>query len=224
LRESETRLRELARQLLAHQEAERHELAKELHESLAQGVAALKLQLRTFEEKLPGGDEALRQDYRRALGELDQIMEKLRRRAEELSPQMLADLGLAGGLKALAEGCGMEYDLHLEDLRRAFSMEDQVSIYRIFQEALSNACRHAHATRVTLTGKQGDGQAEFLVEDNGQGFEVGPPDDLESGRRGIGLASMNERVRALGGTFKLESRVGAGTRVFFAIPAAKRKK
>ena len=224
LRESETRLRNLARQLLAHQEAERHELSRELQESLAQGVAALKLHLRTFEEKLPGGDEALRQDYRQALGELDQIMEKLRRRAADLSPQMLADLGLAGGLKALAESCAIECDLHLEDLGRVFSLEDQVSIYRIFQEALSNVSQHAHATRVTLAGKKGDGQAEFLVEDNGQGFEVGDLDDLEAGYRGIGLASMAERVKALGGTFKLESQVGAGTRVFFTIPKTKGKK
>jgi len=224
LRESEARLRNLARQLLDHQEAERRELSRELQESLAQGIAAAKLQLRTFEEKLPGGDGALRQDYRQALGELDQIVEKLRRRAAELSPQMLADLGLAGSLKALAESCGMECDLHLEDLGRVFSMEEQVSIYRIFQEALSNACQHAQATRVTLTGKKGDGQAEFLVEDNGQGFEVGHLDDLEAGRRGIGLDSMAERVKALGGTFKLESQVGAGTRVFFTIPKTKRKK
>jgi len=193
-------------------------------ESLAQGIAAAKLQLRTLEEKLPGGDEALRQDYRQAMRELDQIVEKLRRRAAELSPQMLADLGLAGGLKALAESCGTKCDLHLEDLGRVFSMEDQVSIYRIFQEALRNACQHAQATRVTLAGKKGDGQAEFLVEDNGQGFEVGRPDDLEAGRRGIGLDSMGERVKALGGTFKLESQVGAGTRVFFTIPKTKRKK
>jgi len=223
LRESEARLRNLARQLLAHQEVERRELSSELQESLAQGIAAAKLQLRTFEEKLPGGDEALRQDYRQALGELDQIVEKLARRAAELSPQMLADLGLAGGLKALAEGYGMEYDLHLEDLGQVFSMEDQVTIYRIFQEALSNACQHAQATRVTLAGKKVDGQVEFLVEDNGQGFEVGRLDDLEAGRRGIGLASMAERVKALGGTFKLESQVGAGTRVFFTIPKTRKK-
>jgi two-component system, NarL family, sensor histidine kinase UhpB len=224
LRESEDRLRNLARQLLAHQEVERRELSTELQESLAQGIAALKLQLRTFEEKLPGGDEALRQDYRQTLGELDQIMEKLRRRAADLSPQMLADLGLAGGLKVLAESCGTKCDLQLGDLGRAFCLDDQVSIYRIFQEALSNACRHARATLVTLAAKKGDGKVEFLVEDNGRGFEVGGLDDLEAGRRGIGLASMGERVKALGGTFNLESQVGTGTRVIFTIPMTKKKK
>ena len=223
LRESETRLRNLATRLLAYQEEERRELSNELQESLAQGIAAAKLQLRTIAEKLPGGDEAVQQDYRQALGKLDQIVEKLRRRAAALSPQMLADLGLAGGLKALADSCGMECDLHLEDLGRVFSMEDQVSIYRIFQEALSNACRHARATRVTLAGKKGDGNVEFLVEDNGQGFEVDRQEDLEGGRRGIGLASMSERVKALGGTFKLESQVGVGTRVFFTIPKSRKK-
>ncbi len=223
LRESEARLRNLARQLLAYQEEERRELSNELQESLAQGIAAAKLQLRPLIEKLPGDDEELRQEYRQALGGLDQVVEKLRRRAAELSPQMLADLGLAGGLKALVESCGTKCDLHLEDMGRVFSMEDQVNIYRIFQEALSNACRHAQATEVTLAARKGERQAEFLVEDNGQGFEVGRLDDLEAGRRGIGLASMAERVKALGGTFKLESQVGVGTRVFFTIPKSQNK-
>ena len=59
---------------------------------------------------------------------------------------------------------------------------------------------------------------DFLVEDNGQGFEVGKLDDLEVGKRGIGLAAMSERVRALGGTFKVESQIGVGTRIFISIP------
>ncbi len=223
LRESEAKLRNLAMRLLAYQEEERRELSSELQESLAQGIAAVKLRLRTIAERLPGSDEAVQQDYRQALGELDQIVEKLRRRAAALSPQMLADLGLAGGLKVLAESCDVECDLHLNDLGRAFTMEDQVSIYRIFQAALSNVCQHAQATRVTLAGKKVDGGVEFLVEDNGQGFEVGRPEDLEGGRRGIGLASMAERVKALGGTFKLESQVGVGTRVFFTIPQSRKK-
>ncbi|MGA8573238.1 MAG: chemotaxis protein CheB [Desulfobaccales bacterium] len=223
LRESEAKLRNLAMRLLAYQEEERREISSELQESLAQGIAAVKLRLRTIAERLPGSDEAVQQDYRQALGDLDQIVEKLRRRAAALSPQMLADLGLAGGLKVLADSCDVECDLHMNDLGRVFTMEDQVSIYRIFQEALSNVCQHAQATRVTLAGKKVDGQVEFLVEDNGQGFEVGRPEDLEGGRRGIGLASMAERVKALGGTFKLESQVGVGTRVFFTIPQSKKK-
>ena len=63
---------------------------------------------------------------------------------------------------------------------------------------------------------------DFLVEDNGQGFDVGRIEDLEAGRRGIGLAAMSERLRALGGTLKIESQIGVGTRIFFSIPKSRK--
>ena len=177
LKDSEAKLRDLARQLLALQEAERRELSIELQESLAQSITALKLELRTFEEKLPAKDGGLREDYHRALEKINEIIEQLRRRATELSPQMLADLGLTVGLRSLCENAFMGLDLEcshdLDDLSQFFTVEDQVSIYRIFQEALNNVREHAQATRVVITAKKTDRRVDFLVEDNGQGFEVG---------------------------------------------------
>ena len=101
LKESETRLRDLTQQLLALQDKERQELSWELHEELAQNITALKLELQTFEPKLPEGDEKLRRDYRQALEKINGMVENLRRRAADLSPQMLEDLGLSGGLEKL---------------------------------------------------------------------------------------------------------------------------
>ena len=90
----------------------------------------------------------------------------------------------------------------MDDLSEVFSLEDQVSIYRIFQQAMDNISRYAQASQVTLSAKKTDDRVDFLVEDNGQGFEVGRIEDVEAGRKGIGLAAISERVRALGGTFK----------------------
>lgn len=221
-RDSEAKLRSLTLKVLALQEKERQQLSWELQEDLAQYITALKLELRAFEPKLPEGDEKLRQDYRQALNKINVIVKNLRDRAMDLSPQLLADLGLTVGLKSLCESYGMECLFDLDDLSECFSIEDQVSIYRVFQEAMNNASRHAHASQVTLIAKKKDGRVDFLVEDNGQGFEVGRMEDLEEGRRGIGLAAMSERIKALGGTLKIESQPGVGTRIFFNIPRTRK--
>ena len=222
LKESETRLRTLTQQLLALQDKERQELSRELHEELAQDITALKMDLRRFEPMLPAGDEQLRQKYHQALEKIDDMVETLRRRAADLSPQMLADLGLAAGLESMCDGYKIACTLGLDDLNQVFSLEDQVSIYRIFQQAMDNVSRYAQASQVTLSAKKTDDRVDFLVEDNGQGFEVGRLEDVEAGRKGIGLAAISERVRALGGTFKLESQIGVGTRIFFSLPTSRK--
>ena len=222
LKESEAKLRDLTQRVLALQEKERQQLSWELQEALAQDITALKLELRTFEPKLPSDDEQLRQDYRQALEKIDGIVENLRRRAMDLSPQMLKDLGLTVGLKSLCEDFGLSHNLecniHLDELGESFSAADQISIYRIFQEALDNIFRHAAATKVTLAAKGKVDEVEFLVEDNGRGFD---PATAEA-PQGVGLAAMAERVGALGGTFKLESQIAVGTRIFFTIPKSRK--
>ena len=218
LKESEARLRDLTRRVLALQEKERQQLSWELQENLAQEITALKLELRTFELKLPADDAQLRQDYRKALKKIDKMVENLRRRATDLSPQVLEDLGLTVGLQSLCEDFSRSHDLkcdlHLDELGEFFRAADQISIYRIFQEALDNISRHAEATKVTLAAQGKVDAVEFLVEDNGRGFD---PAAAEA-PQGVGLAAMAERVRALGGTFKLESQIAVGTRILFTIP------
>jgi PAS domain S-box-containing protein len=218
LRKSEQRLRFLASQLLTAHEKERQQLSWELQEDLAQNITALKMELRTFEPKLPADNEKLRQDYHQALEKIDGIITNLRQRAMDLSPQMLADLGLNAGLNTLCESYQMGCLCDLDDLTQLFTQDDQVNIYRIFQEALNNVRLHAQASQVALSVKKTDDRVDFLMEDNGQGFDVGKMEDVEAGRKGIGLAAMSERVRALGGTFKIESQIGVGTRIFFSIP------
>jgi signal transduction histidine kinase len=218
LKESEARLRDLAQQLLTLQEEERQELSCELQESLAQNIAALKMQLRFFERGLPQGDHKPREDLHQIMVTMDEIMDNLRRRAADLSPQMLMDLGLATGLKSLCEDYRLACTLDLEDLSKIFTMDEQVGIYRVFQEALNNISRHAQASQVTIAAKKTDDRVDFLIEDNGQGFDLDRLEGSGAELRGIGLSAMSERVRALGGTFKIESQPGVGTRIFFSLP------
>ncbi len=217
-KQTEAKLRDLTQRILALQEKERQQLSWELQEDLAQNITALKMELRTFEPKLPVDDEKLRQDYHQALEKIDGIVANLRQRAMDLSPQMLADLGLNAGLNTLCKSYQMDCLCDLNDLTQLFTQDDQVNIYRIFQEALNNVHLHAQASQVTLSAKKTDDRVDFLMEDNGQGFDVGKMEDVEAGRKGIGLAAMSERIRALGGTFKIESQIGVGTRIFFSIP------
>jgi hypothetical protein len=164
LKESEAKLRDLARQLLFLQEEERRALSLDLQGSLAHSIAVLKMDLRTFEQKLPARNKALRDEYRQTLKQIDVIVENLRRRAAELSPQILTDLGLTVGLKSLCESYGIESHFYLDDLSECFSLDDQFSIYRVFQEALNNVSRHSKASLVTLSAKKQDDLVEFLVE------------------------------------------------------------
>jgi two-component system, chemotaxis family, CheB/CheR fusion protein len=222
LKESEAKLQDLNRKVLALQDQERQELSWELQEDLAQNITALKLKLWSFEPKLPENDAQLRQEYRQILDGINGIVEALRHRAMDLSPNMLEDLGLNSGLKSLCENfyrsAGIDCETTLDDLDQFFSKSEQTTIYRVFQEALNNVGRHAQASKVTLFAKKGEDRVDFLVEDNGQGFDVGREEDLVLGRQGIGLATMAERVRGLGGTFEVESQPGVGTRIFFSLP------
>ena len=217
VRESEAKLRRLTERVLSLQEKERQQLSWELHEDLAQYITALKLELRGFEPKLPKGDEKLQQDYRQALNKINVVVNKLRLRARDLSPQLLTNLGLTVSLRACARISrihGLECNLHLDELSQFFDAADQISIYRVFEEAFGNIVQHADATKVTLAAKTKDDEVEFLVEDNGQGFDP----DIEEACQGVGQSAMAERVRALGGAFKLESQIAVGTRILFTIP------
>ena len=219
-RKSEAKLRKLTQRVLALQEKQRKQLSWELQEDLAQYITALKLELRRFEPKLPEGDEKLRQDYHQVLNKINVIVENLRRHALDLSPLVLADLGLTVGLKSMFENfCrinDLECDLNLDELNQFFNDLDQISIYRVFEEALENVFQHAAATKVTLATKIKEDELEFLVEDNGQGFDPA----IAEANPGVGLSIMAERVRALGGTFKLESHIAVGTSILFTIPRA----
>jgi signal transduction histidine kinase len=103
------------------------------------------------------------------------------------------------------------------DLKNLFSLPVQTIIYRIFQEALTNIGKHAHPTTVTISSKKEGNRVNFVVQDNGAGFDVEEVDSGGAGRR-IGLAAMKERLSMVGGSFTIQSRRQRGTRLSFTIP------
>jgi signal transduction histidine kinase len=171
---------------------------------------------------------ALRNDCDQLNDVLDDIIDNVRRLSHDLSPSILEDLGLMAALRNLFDGVEKHYQLtsfsaDLDDLDPLFSPEACINIYRLFQESLNNIAKHARATRVTVKARLQDLQVAFAIEDQGVGFDVQEVRRPSQKRRGMGLATMEERVKLLGGTFEVDSQIGRGTIISFTLPISVNK-
>ncbi|OGR26320.1 MAG: hypothetical protein A2139_04485 [Desulfobacca sp. RBG_16_60_12] len=222
LRESEQRLRFLTSQLLSAQERERKRISMELHDELGQSLAVLKLQIRAIERALGDDQRDLKAECRELLHYLDGVIDDIRRLSRDLSPAILEDLGLQAALKYLIDGVSKHYTVshafEVEDLDHLFPVDAQIMIYRIFQECLTNISKHAGATEVSIVVKEKDGLISLVLEDNGAGFDPAQVLGRRASGLGLGLAALTERARMLGGTLKIRSQPGSGTRVACVIP------
>ena len=99
-----------------------------------------------------------------------------------------------------------------------FSQEDQILIFRIFQGALTNVVKHAQATHLSVIIRKQEGKVSFVVEDDGNGFDMKQVLACDVTERGLGLAAMEERARMLGGSFEIWSQEKAGTRITITVP------
>jgi PAS domain S-box-containing protein len=223
LKSSEERLRDLTSRLIKAQEAERKRLAIELHDDLGQSLMVLKLQVRQIEKLVPEDQRRIREHCTQVLDYINEVVENVRRLSRDLMPSILEDLGLVMAVKhILGHFCKyheLECSWEIDDIQELLAAEQEVIIYRIFQESLTNVARHARASRVTVAIKKSPGSIRFSIEDNGVGFDR---HDLSAGdlmEEGLGLASMEERVRMLNGTLEIWSRAGQGTKITFVVPA-----
>ncbi|MFA5111209.1 MAG: PAS domain S-box protein [Desulfobaccales bacterium] len=222
LRESEERLRKLASQLLHAQEGERHRLALELHDDLGQSLMVLKMQIRSIEKLLPADQWQTREQCAGALSYMNSIVDNVRRLSRDLRPAVLEDLGLPAALRLLLEEMhkyyGLELTLDLDDLEGLLSRDEQVNIYRIFQESLTNIVKHARASRVNIAIKREAGGVSVRVEDNGVGFDLAAVLARDAAGQGLGLAALEERVRMMGSKLTIDSRKNRGTTLAFIVP------
>ncbi|MFA4901884.1 MAG: PAS domain S-box protein [Desulfobaccales bacterium] len=222
LRESEQNMRYLASQLLTAQERERQRISRDLHDDLGQSLMVLKMHLRAIERAMPANLTEQKQELVLQTSFIDEIVNNVRRFSRDLRPDVLDDLGLIFALKRLLEEFGalhnIEFSLDLDDLGNLLSSQAQIIIYRIFQESLTNIGKYAQASRVAVSLKNENDKVSFSVEDNGKGFDLEQVRALDVAKRGLGLTAMEERVRMLGGTLKICSQKGIGTRISFNIP------
>jgi len=200
---------------------ERNRLARELHDTIAQGLTATTLQIESADALLDVGSNAerARESLRRALSITQSNLEEARRSVLDLRAAPLEGRSLSEALKALVNEweteTGAATRFQAVNGRRPLPPRVEVALYRICQEALTNVARHAEAERVTVRLIATTEQVQLIVEDDGRGFDASEAVDRH------GLVGMNERTRMLGGTLDLRTRPGAGTRVQVTVPLEK---
>ncbi|MFE7118928.1 sensor histidine kinase [Streptomyces sp. NPDC057654] len=219
--------------------AERQRLAREIHDTLAQGLSSIVLLARAAEtaaaSEATGAAGTAEPDLRTARAHLREIgrtasdnLAEARRFVRALTPPALEDATLPEALRRLTTGftarftAGPEVRFHLDGEPRRLPVEAEVALLRLTQEALANVARHARAERAAVTLAFLDGQVTLDVYDDGVGFTPnGSAEGAEAGEAGrttFGLHGMRERIAELGGTLTVESAPGEGTAVAAALP------
>ncbi|WP_031510187.1 sensor histidine kinase [Streptomyces megasporus] len=223
---TETRADLAAAQHTAGVLAERERLAREIHDTLAQGLSSIHLLLRAAERALPPrADTAARHVEQARRAAVDNLAE-VRRFVADLAPPALEGTTLADALERL---CDTVADRHALRVRLTTTGEPtplptayEVALLRVAQSALSNTARHARARHVEVTLDRADDAVVLDVVDDGTGFDpAGLPADLpDPAAGGFGLAAMRARLRELGGTLTIESAPGEGTALSARLPLA----
>lgn len=221
LRVANERLQLLSRQVLDAQEAERRQIAHELHDEIGQNLSALKLFAGHLRTHLA---PALQVQVDEWVDLLDRAIGQVRDLSRLLRPVQLDHMGLAAALRALldtqARAAGWSVDFAADaDLPRLDTRQETVA-YRVAQEALTNAARHADAAHVSLEVKLAAGQLRLTLSDDGRGFDVEAARQRVMQGRSMGLLGMEERVQLAGGTFCIDSAPTQGTRIMVALPTS----
>ncbi|WP_405020366.1 sensor histidine kinase [Kitasatospora sp. NBC_00070] len=194
--------------------AERQRLAREIHDTLAQGLSSIVLLARSAESALPADPGAARERIAEVGRTASANLAEARRFVQALTPPALDGVTLTVALRRLADGQGAVF--HLDGEPYPLPVEAEVALLRLTQEALANAARHARAEAVAVTLTYLDDEVTLDVFDDGVGFD---PQALPSGEgRRFGLHGMRERIAALGGRLTVESAPGEGTVVAVSLP------
>ena len=221
LAEREKTLQELLGKTLEAQEEERRRVAYEVHDGLAQVAVAAHQRLQAFARRHPPDSEKGREDLARILSLVRQTVGDSRRIIADLRPTALDDFGLAVALRQEVEelrndGWRVEYEDQLRDQR--LSAPAEVALFRVAQEAMTNARKHAQTRRLFLALRRREGTIELEVRDWGRGFDPAALQRGDGPGERIGLSGMRERIGLLGGEFGVRTSPGVGTSVTARVP------
>jgi signal transduction histidine kinase/putative methionine-R-sulfoxide reductase with GAF domain len=218
-------MRYYARQITRAQEDERKRIAREAHDETAQILVALSRRLDAVmaSSELPSAAFKERLEGVREL--TTDALQSVRRFSQDLRPPVLDDLGFVAAVRGLTrnlEDAGVKTRLLVSGAPYRLSAEEELVLFRIAQESLNNTRRHADASEAKVMVSFHPTNVRMVIEDDGQGFDA--PDkfvDLVASGK-LGLIGMHERARILGGTLRIESEPGSGTRVIVDAPAHER--
>jgi signal transduction histidine kinase len=219
LRGSRDQLRKLTSELTLVEEQERRRIAMGLHESIAQLLSLAKTKVDVVldkEEDLGASQVKILRD----IGDwLDKAITETKTLAFDLYPPILYTVGLEAALRNLAKRMSEQHGLLIEfenDGQRASLSEDmRILLYRVAEELLANTCQHAKARRAGLSVSREDDLITITVSDDGVGF-----DPATRANAGLGLFTVSERLRSVGGSFEIDSAPGKGTRAMLSVSLA----
>jgi len=203
--------------LLSSIEVERQRISRELHDNTSQVLAATLLRLALLEKSFPREAEAMRASLGDIRDLIGNALDQLKSVVYDLRPAMLDDLGLVPALNWYLKKCverpGVEVSLTCEGTKARLPHQVEIALFRVAQEALANAVKHADARRIEVIIELQPGFVALKIFDNGRGF------DLHQARgRGLGLLSMRERIGLFDGQFNIVTAPGRGTRVYAVVP------
>ena len=205
------------RQLNETLEQETKRIAYAVHDEAGQLLVAVHLALADVSRDLP---KAQQDRLGRIDQLLDQVEQQLRRYSHELRPTVLDDLGWVPAIRFLAEGVSKRTNVPIR-IKTTFAGRlpgaVEIALYRLVQEALTNAAKHAKASRVLIHVRRIGQVLCCSIEDDGRGFDVREVQS-DRRRRGLGLIGMRERLSAIGGTFSIDSTPGHGTKLLIRVP------
>ena len=218
LKESQTKLRNLAVHLLSAREEERKQVAREIHDELGQLSTAIKMDLRWIEKRLAQSPEAVRDKIHGTVGLADQTIEIVHRISSDLRPGPLDDLGLASAVEwatsDFTRRTGIRAEAQVEISESRIGGNAATALFRIIQESLTNVARHARAQHVSVVLQESGELLQAAIDDDG----VGITSDQANSFASFGLIGVRERVRGMGGEVTITGKPGEGTCVRLSIP------
>jgi PAS domain S-box-containing protein len=217
-KEIEEALSGMSRKLIESQEQERARIGRELHDDINQRLAMLAVELEQLEEN-PSEIQSRVQELRKQTSEISEDVQAI---SHELHSSKLEYLGVVAGMKSWCKEFGerqkMEVDFH-SDVPSPMPLEIGLCLFRVVQEAFHNAVKHSHVKRVAVQLTADSEEIQLIVSDMGKGFDI----EAALRGRGIGLVSMQERVRLVNGTIAIHSKPMGGTTIQVRVPVGSKR-
>jgi signal transduction histidine kinase len=211
-------LLELGGRLVNLQEEERSRIARELHDDVCHRIALLATELQFAAESSPESSPQLSEKAGEVFRRLKELSEDVHDLSHRLHPRSLARLGLSEAIGKLCRSIGerrrIELAFEQRDMPDSIPDEAALCLYRVAQESLRNVAKHSRAQSAEVELRGGEGEVCLTITDSGSGYD---PDQVQE-QNGLGMISMRERLRALGGRLSVHSAPGEGTRVEAVVP------
>ena len=223
LRRNSEQIRELAGRLISAQEEERRRISRELHDDIVQKVASVAIRLSLIKQRIPASTQPVSGEIAELQKSVFELVQDIRQLSHQLHPAALEHAGLIAALKSFTAEFsrieGIDVMLTAPGKNKAIPKDVALCAYRVVQESLRNVARHSGANAAQVVLAVAGNDLQIVIRDEGRGF------DVESARsRGLGMVSVEERVRICQGSIKITSKVNRGTTVVARIPLSRNKR